>query len=141
MITQLTSEDERRIRRWLINVDPDLALHRQLKDYFLAPTASFGTLAVQDGESKIRSLCFFSKYNGTAFIHNLTGRAQDLEEIRVWLDSPCQAFLRDEHVPSTDSKWVRVLDVVPGLMVNHPAYDGVFSRTVPRFKGAVYEHE
>jgi hypothetical protein len=31
------------------------------------------------------------------------------------------------------------VNVTPGYVVDHPAYNGVFSRVAPRFNGAVYE--
>lgn len=139
MIAQLTACDERELRRWLINDDPQFALHRQLKDYFLAPTTNFGTAAVRD-DGVIRTVCFFSKYNSKSYIHQFVGQITDLEAMREWLGNPCQAFLRHKHTPITTG-WEKVLDVTPGYVVPHPAYDGVFSRVAPRFSGAVYEHK
>jgi hypothetical protein len=139
-ITQLFADNERELRRWLISKDPDFALHRQLKDYFLAPTSNFGTAAVRNQNGSIRTLCFFSRYNGKSYIHQYVGEVADLELLREWLGFPCQAFLRPEHTPIAPG-WKKVLDVTPGFVVDHPAYDGVFSRVAPRFSGAVYEHD
>lgn len=139
MIVQLTADNERELRRWLVKEDPQFALHRQLKDYFLAPTSNFGTAALRDSNG-IRTLCFFSRYNDKSYIHQFVGQASDLEAMREWLGYPCQAFLRPEHTPTAPG-WTKVLDVTPGFVVDHPAYDGVFSRVAPRFSGAVYEHE
>lgn len=139
-VTQLTVENERELRRWLVTRDPQFALHRQLKDYFLAPTTNFGTLCIRDNHKAITSLCFFSSYDGKAFVHQYIGQATDLEAYRKHMVFPCQAFLRPEHAPDVSSAWVKVLDVTPGFVVDHPAYTGVFSRVAPRFSGAVYEH-
>lgn len=139
-VTQLTAENERELRRWLMRFDSQFAMHRQLKDYFLAPTPNFGTLCIRNGDNSIRSVCFFSSYDGKAFIHQYIGEVSDLEDFRQYMKFPCQAFLRPEHTPSADTGWKNVLDVTPGFVVDHPAYNGVFSRVAPRFSGAVYEH-
>lgn len=141
MIRQLTINDERALRRWLLQQnDPEFAMHRQLKDYFLAPTAAFGTATIQVDESTSAWLAsmFFSRYNGKAFIHQYIGDTQYVSEFLKWLALPTQAFFRTGFAPDT-SVWDHVLSVTPGYVVDHPAYDGVFSRVAPRFHGAVYE--
>jgi hypothetical protein len=42
-------------------------------------------------------------------------------------------------VIAADPRWQLALVVTPGYVVDHPAYDGVFSRVAPRFAGHVYE--
>lgn len=141
LIRQLTSEDERMLRRWLLQQnDPEFAMHRQLKDYFLAPTATFGTAVMQWDERNPTWMAaiFFSRYNQKAFIHQYIGDTQYIGEFLKWLALPTQAFFRTPFEPPTDA-WNRVLAVKPGYVVDHPAYDGVFSRVAPRFHGAVYE--
>jgi len=138
-IRQCNASDERQLRRWLLVHDPVFAMHRQLKDYFLAPTESFGVLCTFV-ENEIKSACFFSTYSNKSFIHLYIGDVSDLEAFRQYMKFPCQAFLRPEHAPDAASGWKNVLDVTPGFMVDHPAYNGVFSRVAPRFAGAVYEH-
>lgn len=140
-VEQLTVAHERELRRWVATRDIDFAIHRQLKDYFLAPTDSFGAAAVRDTAGKIIAVGFFSRYGGKAFIHHFMGEftAETVEKLRVWLGLPCQAFFKSGQEP-TDARWQNVLTVTPGFVVDHPAYDGVFSRVAPRFHGAVYEH-
>lgn len=136
-VAQLKADDERVLRRWLMTHDPAFATHRQLKDYFLANTSSFGTLCTRKEDNAINAVCFFSVYGAKSFIHQLVGDASDLEQFREYMAVPCQAFLR---TAPDSALWVNVLNVTPGFMVDHPAYDGVFSRVAPRFTGAVYEH-
>lgn len=137
-VRQCAVADERVLRRWLLKHDPVFAMHRQLKDYFLAPTNSFGVLCTFVDQD-IRSACFFSTYSDKAFIHQYIGEPYDLEAFRQYMKFPCQAFLRPEHAAAAIG-WEKVLDVTPGFVVDHPAYNGVFSRVAPRFAGAVYEH-
>lgn len=138
-IEQLTPEHERELRRWLMNRDTSFAMHRGLRDYFLAPTPNFGTLAVRDDRGALRSLCFFSRYDGKSYVHHYIGDLADRDDLITYLGFPCQAFFKEGQEP-TDPAWVKVLDVTPGYIVDHEAYNGVFSRVAPRFNGAVYEH-
>ena len=141
LIRQLTTNDERMLRRWLLQQnDPEFAMHRQLKDYFLAPTAAFGTAVMQWDERNPTWLAgiFFSRYNGKAFIHQYIGDTQYVDDFLKWLALPTQAFFRSGFEPDA-GVWKHVLSVKPGYVVDHPAYDGVFSRVAPRFHGAVYE--
>lgn len=137
-LKQLGAEHERQLRRWLCaNGDVDFGMHRQLRDYFLAPTAQFGTL-VAEAEGVWTACVMFSRFGQKAYIHQYKGDYQHLEVVREWLGHPVQAFFRTDFVPDADV-WNNVLNVSPGFIVDHPAYNGVFSRTVPRFDGAVYE--
>jgi hypothetical protein len=138
-VRQIIGDEERRLRRWLIlQGDPDFAMHRQLKDYFLAPTTTFGTAMVVDAEDRWLAGIFFSRYNGKAFIHQYLGDYECLPDALKWLALPTQAFFRAPFVPDP-TVWDNVLNVTPGYVVDHPAYNGVFSRVAPRFNGAVYE--
>jgi hypothetical protein len=137
-IEKLAASHERELRRWLMNHDTALAMHRGLRDYFLAPTPNFGTLAIRDDDSIIRTLCMFSKYDGKSYIHYFIGDLNDRDDLVNYIGFPCQAFFKTGQEPSDE--WIKTLDVTPGYMVNHEAYNGVFSRVVPRFNGAVYEH-
>jgi hypothetical protein len=140
-VAKLGAEHERELRRWLVGHDPEFALHRQLKDYFLAPTSAFGTMVVRVGEAqRIVTGVFYSTFNGTAFIHQYIGDMDNLPLIMERLGRPCQAFFREDQAqPNSSEGWRVELEVVPGYVVDHPAYDGVFSRIAPRFKGTVYE--
>jgi hypothetical protein len=84
-VIQLTVENERELRRWLMTPDPQFAMHRQLKDYFLAPTTNFGTLCLRNEDGTIRTLCFFSSYDGKAFIHQYIGESRVLETFRQFM--------------------------------------------------------
>lgn len=137
-ITKIGPDDERQLRRWLMSHDPTFALHRQLKDYFLADTMSFGALCAWEGAA-MHSVCFFSKDTDKSFIHQYFGDLGDLNDFRLFLGVPCQAFFRAGSHPGGD--WEKVLDVTPGFVVDHSAYSGVFSRVSPRFAGSVYEHK
>jgi hypothetical protein len=140
-IRQLSVSDELMLRKWMLSRDTEFALHRQLKDYFLAPTKMFGTSIVFDGDL-VHALGFWSSYEGKSYIHRYVGDVAYLEELRAWLQYPCQLFLETPQLEKAEmSAWAKVLSVTQGYVVDHPAYSGVFSRVAPRFSGAVYEHD
>ncbi len=140
-IRQLSVSDELMLRKWMLTRDTEFALHRQLKDYFLAPTKMFGTSIVFDGEIT-HALGFWSSYEGKSYIHRYVGDVAHIEELRKWLGHPCQMFLETAQLEKADlGSWDKVLSVTPGYVVDHSAYSGVFSRVAPRFSGAVYEHD
>jgi hypothetical protein len=140
MIRQLTAADEPMLRKWMLSKDPEFALHRQLKDYFLAPTEMFGTSIVFEGE-EVLALGFWSSYDNKSYIHRYVGDVAHLEKLRLWLNYPCQLYLESPQIALANlDSWSKVLEVTPGYITDHPAYSGVFSRVAPRFAGAVYEH-
>lgn len=140
-VRQLDASDERALRRWLLQQeDADFAMHRQLRDYFLAPTTGFGT-AVYETAGGWSAGIFFSRYNQKAYIHQYHGDHTLLPTFVEWLaQNSVQAFFRDGFEPQEEG-WTLVLPVTPGYVVDHPAYNGVFSRVAPRFKGAVFEYQ
>lgn len=142
MIEQLRVEHERELRRWLMHRDSDLAMHRQLRDYFLAPTASFGVMAIRNAMGTLQALAMFSRFDGKAFVHRYITDEPSAAEFNLLLEQigrPCQIFLSTDQLMAADPTWQMVLAVTPGYVVDHPAYDGVFSRVAPRFAGNVYE--
>lgn len=134
---KLTAADERRLRRTLLPVDPVLAMHMQIRNYFLTAAPEFGVLALDQAWS---SLVMYSTNGGLSFFHYYLGDVLRIDDFRLHLGKPCQAFLRENMVPDPLT-WKSVLHVTPGTVVDHPAYSGVFSRVAPRFAGTVYEHE
>jgi hypothetical protein len=142
LVEQLRVEHERELRRWLTSRDSDLAFHRQLRDYFLAPTASFGVMALRNINGTLQALAMFSRFDGKAFVHRYITDNPAAEEFGMLLAQiglPCQIFLSTDQVIAADPRWQLTLVVTPGYVVDHPAYDGVFSRVAPRFAGHVYE--
>lgn len=147
-IEQLKYEHERELRRWLMQRDPELAMHRQLRDYFLAPTASFGVMAARDPiNNMLTGIVLFSRFDGKSFIHQYINDDHDapvFAQLLTEVGAPCQLFLRTQQLgiaAAVGQNWLLTLSVTPGYVVDHPAYDGVFSRVAPRFSGAVYEVE
>lgn len=142
ILKQLGAQDERWLRRWMLPHDPVFAMHRQLKDYFLADTTLFGTVAVYEDDGAVPiAITFWSRNNGRSYIHHHMGPMSVIEDIRLWLGCPCQLFVQQTQMPDFDATgWTHELAVTPGFVVDHPAYDGVFSRVAPRFAGSVYEH-
>ena len=137
-VRTLTRDDERNLKRWLIkHRDIEFAVHSQLRDYFLASTDAFGTAVVEDGSEWTAGI-FFSRYKGKGFIHHFLGDVAQIPALTAWLGLPVQAFFVDGVVPDPEV-WRTVIHVAPGYVIDHAAYDGVFSRTAPRFHGTVYE--
>ena len=134
---QVTSQEMIRLRRRLLATDPVFALHDQVRQFFLTPSPEFGILA---SDPEWDALAFFSTKPGAAFIHYYDGNLGRLGEFREFFGTPCQLFLRHPLKPE-DQRWTPVLEVTPGMIVDHPAYSGVFSRVAPRFYGTVFEHD
>ena len=140
MIRQVNAAEETKLRRWLMKHDYEFAAHGQLKHYFLTASSNFGTLASVNEAGEFQAVCFFSTYSGKSYIHQVYGAdAECLERFVKVLGRPCQAFIRKGCPVPAD--WRAELEVTPGFVVDHPAYDGVFSRVVPRHDGTVYEVE
>lgn len=141
MIKQLTIADELKLRRFLLKIDPVYAQSAIIKDYFLAGSDGFGVMASIDDAGNFQTIACFSVMveKSKSFIHYWIGDVAMLNPIREKIGYPCQAFLQDGVVPPEG--WREELKVTPGYVVDHPAYSGVFTRTAPRFAGAVYEHD
>jgi hypothetical protein len=143
-VERIRADKESELRRWLMdNGDPEFATHRQLRDYFLTESDDFGVLVLRALDGKIDACLFYSRYDGKSYAHLYMGAATGFQELMDHLGYPCQAFLTEDFLEEMDlpaSGWLEVLKVRPGFVVDHPAYDGVFSRVAPRFKGSVMEH-
>jgi hypothetical protein len=139
-VVRATDEDEIRVRRFFVSVgEPEWAVHSQLKDYFLTNADNFGAGLVQNSAGKIVAIAMYSLFSGTLYVHEYMGPIEHLELVRQTHGVPVQVVLRDGVLPLPTEKWRAVLHVSPGLIVDHPAYSGVFWRTAPRYSGTVYE--
>jgi hypothetical protein len=141
MLRQLTLKDEAMLRRWIIPYDLELGVHRQLRDYFLQETPNFGSCGWFENNLMV-GVGLWSRAPDKSFIHRIFGdHIPLLEELRVWLDRPCQLYLtEDQEAAVTTPPWEVKLKVTAGMVNDHAAYQGVFARVAPRFKGTVYEH-
>lgn len=138
MIRRVRRDEEKDLRRRLFAVDPDLAFHRQVKDYFLADSDLFGILTWQD----LRTLCFFSSFSGKTYVHLLAGDVEGDAALLAHVGKPCEAFVSEGRPePPTHDGWRLDLQVTPGMVVDHPSYSGVFARVAPRFAGKVYSRD
>jgi len=141
-IKKLDPLDETKVRIWMMRYDSDLAMHDQLRNYFLTSAPDFGTLGILDEHDRILAVSLFSRYNDKAYIHRYYGDVTWVEDIIDFLEMvETEVFLDDEQIDEMESRvasWREDLRVTPGYCVDHPAYDGVFSRVVPRFAGRVY---
>ena len=148
--TKYTRANEIWMIRWLmVHGDPGLASHPQLRNYFLADSDLFGVSGIYT-EGSLSSLpvalVFWSVDKDKSFIHHIAYAAgvkiadgQVLDAAFHMLMRPrCQVFVRsfDEVNPQY---WDQDLMVRAGDVVEHSAYEGVFSRTAPRFDGFVFE--
>ena len=140
IIRQVIPTEERRVRKFILPIDPEFSLHRQIKDYFLTGTSSFG-LMIAEKEGEIKALACFTIMieKNKSCIHNWMGDISYIDAIREKLGYPCQAFLTDGITPP--SGWYKELKVTPGYVIDHPAYSLVFTRLAPRFAGTVYGHD
>lgn len=135
-IRQIWHQEEFKIRKWLLAYDPAFAVHHQLKSYFLALTDKFGIMTAVDDNDKYLACALYSRDKEESYIHQYYGPIDYLNEISSEIGIPCVAFIRSEV---TNVHWNKVMDITPGMMKPHKAFDTVFSRSVPRFKGAIYE--
>lgn len=135
MIRRITATEERALRLRLLPLDHELALHRQLKDYFLAGSEMFGVLGWED----MRTLCFFSAFEGRTYVHSIVGDPAGDPHLLDYMTRPCEVFVADGRPePTAADGWRLELTVTPGMMLDHPCYDGVFWRTAPRWPGKVF---
>lgn len=138
-IVQVHSKDEIKLRRALLSLDYELAMHRQLKDYFLADTPQFGVMS----HDNMAGLMLFSNYDGVFYVHHIYGADTSVQPFLDYIGAgPAQAFVRPHQVEAAGwiaRGWSSVLTVTAGMVVPHRAYEGVFSRVAPRFDGSVYE--
>jgi hypothetical protein len=125
------------LKLWLLSFDPDLALYSNLRDYFLAATESFGVLGAFY-DDKLKAIALYSKLGGKSFVHQFYGPDSRLSELLQVLGKPCELFMRKDQVLIDQTGWKAELEVTPGYVIDHEAYDGVFSRVAPRFAGTVY---
>jgi len=141
-IKKFDSSDEAKLRIWVIAHDSDLAMHDSLRNYFLTSASDFGALGVLDEHDHILAVTLFSRYNDKSYIHRYYGDVTWIEDVIDFLETTeTEIFLNDDQVEEMKAHvacWREDLRVTPGYCVDHPAYDGVFSRTVPRFAGKVY---
>ena len=141
-IKKLDLPDEIKVRIWLIAYDPALAFNDQLRNYFLTSAPDFGTLGILDDHDRILAISLFSRFDSKSYIHRYYGNVTWVEDIIDFLETAeTEVFLDDDQIEEMESRvacWREDLRVTPGYCVNHPAYDGVFSRVVPRFAGKVY---
>jgi hypothetical protein len=138
MIRQLRAAEERTLRLRLLPLDADLALHRQLKDYFLADSDLFGVWSWEE----MRTLCFFSRFNGKTYIHYIVGDPAGDLDLLNHVEGPCEVFVTDGRPePPVTAGWRHELSVTRGMMIDHRCYDGVFWRTAPRFAGKVFARD
>lgn len=137
-IVKLTVNDEKKLRRWLLSYDSELAMHHQLRSYFLADTDQFGALACIESDV-IKSVALFSHYGDYNYVHQFLGDPENNNELVSHLGTPCWAFFREDQLNAPMTGWTCVLKITPGLMLDHPVFSTVFSRSVPRFAGCVYE--
>lgn len=138
MLIKLSAANERALRRFAVQYDPDFAFHPQLKNYFLTDSDSFGTFAKM-ADGKLLTVIFYSRYNDKTYIHRIMGDINDLDELVDAVGWPAQAFIKAEDEPQLNTKWIKEFSVTPGYVIDHSAYNGVFSRVAPRFNGGVYE--
>ncbi len=148
--TKYSCSDESWLRRWLVaNGDIGMAAHSQLKNYFLADSTLFGVTgiyAAPKGSGNPLALVFWSRDSDMSFIHQVVYSSYVvvpggllLEKAYLMLARPrSQIFVRSLLEVRRDC-WDVSLEVRAGDVTNHSAYDGVFSRTVPRFDGFVLE--
>lgn len=151
-LRSLESKDEIWLRRWIAaNGDMALGSHSQIKDYFLADSTSFGATGVFHSEIKSPypvAAFFWSRTETKSFIHHVAyslkfayDRSAIVEAAYDWLERPqCQLFVQGISEVRSDS-WDLTLLVNAGDVTDHSAYDGVFSRTAPRFDGFVFERK
>lgn len=138
----IEQQEETRVRRWLLEYDDELALHSQLKNYFLSGSPTAG-IAVIESACGYEALCFYSCYDNVLHIHNwfngnneqLNALVKNVAEFKNVV--AVNAFFRQGY--QADSSWVKQFEVKPGFVIDHSAYSGVFSRSAPRAAGAVYE--
>jgi hypothetical protein len=139
-VVRAVESDEIRLRRFFASKDEaEWAVHSQLKDYFMTSAVNFGACLVKDGSGKIASVAMYSIFRNVLYIHEYLGVIEHLELIRQHHGLPVQIILREGLTPMPTESWRAVLDVRPGMIVDHPAYSGVFWRTAPRYSGIVYE--
>lgn len=139
----VSGAEEARVRLWLLEYDDEMGLHSQLKNYFLSgsPTAGIAVGIGIDGSYKC--MCLYSCYENSLHVHTWLG--EDVSHLDKLIQQvgafsgvvTVTAFLKLGVIP--DSRWVKQFDVTPGFVIDHRAYSGVFSRSAPRFNGAVYE--
>lgn len=141
IIRQAKPDEERRVRRFILLIDPEFALHKQIKDYFLAGTSSFGLMMVEGDAGEIKALACFTIMieKHKSCIHNWMGDINYIDAVREKLGYPCQVFLGENVAPPPG--WYEELRVTPGYVIDHPAYSLVFTRLAPRFAGVVYGHD
>lgn len=134
----ITRADEDWFKPWLLQFDPDLAFHPQLNNYFLADTDQFGAmLQLENGAPVAAGL--YSKFNGVSYLHRQYGASTVSAEMLAFLGSPVEIFIvRGQQLEGGTDGWDLVLETKPAMIVDHPAYSGVFWRTVPWYHGAVY---
>jgi hypothetical protein len=140
----IEQREETKVRRWLLEYDDELALHSQLKNYFLSGSPTAG-IAVVEKDGEYDALCFFSCYDQALHIHNwFNGNSTQLDSLIDKVPEfstvvTVNAFFIKQYVPGEN--WTKQFDVTPGFVVDHSAYSGVFSRSAPRALGGVYEKQ
>lgn len=134
----ITRSDESMLKLWLLQHDPDLAFHQQLNNYFLADTDQFGALGVFEND-QLTSIGLFSKFNGASYLHRQYGSTLITKELIEFLGDRAEIFVvHGQTVENGLNGWTEELKTTPGMIIDHPAYSGVFWRTVPWYYGVVY---
>ena len=137
--------EEALVRTALMKYDEEFALHSQIRNYFLSGSSTAGLAVAAPVENPFKYLCLcpYSLYDATLFIHQWFGQTSYIDSLVDKVTEfksivKCSAFFTSDAEAS--ARWVKMFDVTPGFVISHTAYDGVFSRTAPRFSGAVYEY-
>lgn len=137
-IRKATLQNEISIKRFLIKHEPQFMNSWLIRDYYFSGSNETGIVMILENETII-GLAFFSIMleKNKSYIHMWFGPIEQLDNVKALIGYPCQVFLKSGITPS--DKWSKQLEVFPGMTVDHPAYNGVFSRSIPKFDGAVYE--
>lgn len=138
VVQRIQLKDERKLRRWLMARDPQVALDLNLGNYFLTSTDAFGVqAAISDNE--IKALFFYSRFNEHTYGHGFLGPIEYLNDIVASVGWPATIYLAESQMP--DCGWEPRVRMLPGQVLDHPDCAMLFERICPSFIGTVYAHE
>lgn len=137
MLKQLLPADLPWFTDWLAERDPAWAKSHLIPSYYLAGAERFGVMGWFE-QDQLQSAAFFTRLE-TTFMHHYMGKVQPSAELDQFLGPNAQIFLRPFHRFADMGSWERVVDVEPYMHLDHQAWVGVFERSVPKYKGAIWQ--